>query len=136
MRILVPVDGSDNSMHAVEFIASRTTLLGSNPEIEILNVQLPLPARACRLVGQDSLTRYYEDEAEKVFLPVRQELSKVGYQASESFVVGEASDAISAEAEKFGADLIVMGSRGQTVCVASSLVRSLMACWPNQSAQC
>ena len=54
MRILVPVDGSENSMHAVEFIASRTTLLGSNPEIEVLNVQLPLPARACRLVGQDS----------------------------------------------------------------------------------
>ena len=52
MRILVPVDGSENSMHAVEFIASRTTLLGSNPEIEVLNVQLPLPARACRLVGQ------------------------------------------------------------------------------------
>lgn len=39
MRILVPVDGSENSMHAVEFIASRTTLLGSNPEIEVLNVQ-------------------------------------------------------------------------------------------------
>ena len=114
MRILVPVDGSENSMHAVEFIASRTTLLGSNPEIEVLNVQLPLPARACRLVGQDSLTRYYEDEAAKVFEPVRAELNKVGFQAGEAFLVGEASDSIAAEAEKFGADLIVMGSRGQT----------------------
>ena len=88
MRILVPVDGSENSMHAVEFIASRTTLLGSNPEIEVLNVQLPLPARACRLVGQDSLTRYYEDEAAKVFEPVRAELNKVGFQAGEAFLVG------------------------------------------------
>ena len=114
MRILVPVDGSENSMHAVEFIASRTTLLGSNPEIEVLNVQLPLPARACRLVGQDSLTRYYEDEAAKVFEPVRAELNKVGFLAGEAFLVGEASDSIAAEAEKFGADLIVMGSRGQT----------------------
>ena len=101
MRILVPVDGSENSMHAVEFIASRTTLLGSNPEIEVLNVQLPLPARACRLVGQDSLTRYYEDEAAKVFEPVRAELNKVGFQAGEAFLVGEASDSIAAEAEKF-----------------------------------
>ena len=98
MRILVPVDGSENSMHAVEFIASRTTLLGSNPEIEVLNVQLPLPARACRLVGQDSLTRYYEDEAAKVFEPVRAELNKVGFQAGEAFLVGEASDSIAAEA--------------------------------------
>ena len=114
MRILVPVDGSENSMHAVEFIASRTTLHGSNPEIEVLNVQLPLPARACRLVGQDSLTRYYEDEAAKVFEPVRAELNKVGFQAGEAFLVGEASDSIAAEAEKFGADLIVMGSRGRS----------------------
>lgn len=26
MRILVPVDGSENSLHAVEFLTSRTTL--------------------------------------------------------------------------------------------------------------
>ena len=30
MRILVPVDGSPNSMNSLEFIAGRTTLLGSN----------------------------------------------------------------------------------------------------------
>ena len=114
MRILVPVDGSENSMHAVAFIAGRTTLLASDPKIEVLNVQLPLPARACRLVGQDSRTRYYEDEAEKVFEPVRCALAKVGFQANESYVVGEAADAIAAESEKLGADLIVMGSRGQS----------------------
>ena len=66
MRILVPIDGSSNASNALKFIAGRTTLIGSNPTIELLNVQQPLPARACRLVGQDALTRYYEDEAEKV----------------------------------------------------------------------
>ena len=77
MRILVPVDGSTNSLNAVSFIASRQTLLGSNPDIELLNIQLPLPARACRLVGQDAIQRYYEDEAEKVFEPARKILQKV-----------------------------------------------------------
>lgn len=114
MRILVPVDGSDNSMNAVEFIASRTTLLGSDPSIEILNVQFPLPARACRLVGQDSLTRYYEYEAEKALEPVRNVLAKVGFKPTESYLVGEAAETIAAEADKLGADLIVMGSRGQS----------------------
>ena len=114
MRILVPVDGSENSLHAVEFITSRTTLLGSNPEIEMLNVQLPLPARASRLVGQDALARYYEDEAEKIFEPVRKMLGSVSFKANESFVVGEAAEAISQEASKINADLIVMGSRGQS----------------------
>ena len=114
MRILVPVDGSTNSLNAVSFIATRTTLLGSDPDIELLNVQLPLPARACRLVGQDAIQRYYEDEAEKVFGPTRKILEKVGFKASESFVVGEPAPSIAKAAEKTGADLIVMGSRGQS----------------------
>ncbi len=113
MRILVPVDGSENSLHAIEFIASRATLLGSHPDIEVLNVQLPLPTRAGRLVGQDSLTRYYEDEAEKVFEPVREKLLAVGVKAQEAFLVGDPSDVIAEEAARFKADLIVMGSRGQ-----------------------
>lgn len=114
MNILIPIDGSTNSLNAVSFISTRQTLLGSNPKIELLNVQLPLPARACRLVGQDALQRYYEDEAEKVFEPARKILQKVGFKASESFVVGEAAESIAAAAEKTGADLIVMGSRGQS----------------------
>lgn len=114
MRILVPVDGSTNSLNAVSFISTRTTLLGSAPEIELLNVQLPLPARACRLVGQEAIQRYYEDEAEKVFEPARKILEKVGFKASESFVVGEPAPSIARAAEKTGADLIVMGSRGQS----------------------
>lgn len=114
MRILVPVDGSTNSLNAVSFISTRKTLLGSNPEIELLNVQLPLPARACRLVGQEAIQRYYEDEAEKIFEPARKILEKVGFKASESFVVGEAAPSIANAAEKTGADLIVMGSRGQS----------------------
>ena len=114
MKILVPVDGSKNSLNAVQFIGSRKTLLGSEPKIELLNVQLPLPARACRLVGQDAIQRYYEDEAEKVFEPSRKILEKEGYQASEAFTVGEAAPTIAKAAEDIDADLIVMGSRGQS----------------------
>ena len=114
MRILVPIDGSTNSLNAVSFIATRQTLLGSNPSIELLNIQQPLPARACRLVGQDALTRYYEDEAAKVFEPARKILEKAGFHPTESFVVGEAAESISKTAEKVGADLIIMGSRGQS----------------------
>ena len=113
MRILVPIDGNEISENAVDFIASRTTLLGSTPEIEILNVQLPLPTRACRLVGQDSLQRYYEDEAEKVFQPVREKLAKVDFHANEAFLAGDPSDAITEEAQKSNADWSVMGARGQ-----------------------
>ena len=64
MKILLPIDGSEYSKYAIDFLASRVTLLGSNPDIELLNVQVPLPARARRLVGNDALERYYEEEAD------------------------------------------------------------------------
>ena len=62
MKILVPIDGSSYSENSLSFVASRTSLLGQTPEIELLVVLDPLPARAARLVGKDSLTRYYEEE--------------------------------------------------------------------------
>ena len=54
MKILVPIDGSSYSDNSLEFVASRATLLGKNPEIELLVVLAPLPTRAARLVSKDS----------------------------------------------------------------------------------
>ena len=45
MKILVPIDGSEFSKHSIEFVTSRATLLGHNPEIELLSVQAPVPAQ-------------------------------------------------------------------------------------------
>ena len=45
MRILVPVDGSASSRAAVRFLAGRETMLGQNPEIELLTVQNVVPQR-------------------------------------------------------------------------------------------
>ena len=55
MKILIPVDGSVYSDNAVAFVASRTTLIGHEPHIVLLNVQAPLPARASRLVSREAL---------------------------------------------------------------------------------
>ena len=60
MKILVPIDGSEFSKHSIEFVTSRATLLGHNPEIELLSVQAPVPARASKLIGNGSLSGYYD----------------------------------------------------------------------------
>ena len=114
MKILLPIDGSEYSKYAIDFLASRQTLLGSNPDIELLNVQVPLPARARRLVGKDALARYYEEEAEKVFASARKSLKQNGLVTTEKFVAGAPAEKIAEEADAIKADLIVMGSRGLT----------------------
>lgn len=114
MKILVPIDGSSYSENSLAFVASRTTLLGHNPDIELLVVLDPLPARAARLVGKDSLMNYYEDEAEKIFKPARKFLKSAKITVRESFIVGDPSEKIAEEAERLDVDLIIMGSRGHT----------------------
>ena len=65
MKILIAVDGSNFSRMAIEFIASRDTLIRSNPDIQVLNVRWPLPAHPARIVGLPVVREYYGDEADK-----------------------------------------------------------------------
>jgi nucleotide-binding universal stress UspA family protein len=114
MRILLPVDGSKYSRAAIDFVASRSTLVGANPEVQVLNVQLPIPARATRVVSGDVVSSYYTDEAEKALKPARTRLLKAGLSPSFRYAVGHPASEISAAAAKGRADLIVMGSHGRS----------------------
>lgn len=114
MKILLPIDGSKHSSAAVEFIASRTTLIGSDPHVDVLNVQLNVPARAARAVGKELVRAYHEEESDKVLKPALLQLAKAGIEAAAHPRVGHPAEEISAAAEKFKSDLVVMGSHGRT----------------------
>lgn len=114
MKILVPYDGSSYSTNSLEFVASRTTLLGKEPTIRLLLVQQPLPSRAVQLLSPDGVKAYFDEEAEKLLKPARKFFKKNHIAAEEKIVQGDPSEMIAQEAEAFGADLIVMGSRGRT----------------------
>ena len=45
MKILVPLDGSTQANAALDFVASRSTLIGQDPEVHLLNVQPTLTIR-------------------------------------------------------------------------------------------
>jgi len=114
MKILLPVDGSEYSRAAVEFVASRSTLIGKEPRVDVINVQLAVPARAARVVGKAALTDYYSDESARVLKPVLRRLAKAGLTAEAKYLVGHPGEEISAAAVRDKVDLIVMGSHGHT----------------------
>lgn len=118
MRILIPVDGSKHAMAAVRFVASRTTLIGKDPQIELLNIQPPVPMRMARAVGKSLCASYHENEADKVLRPALRLLDKAGFSVSARHAVGHAAELIAQATEKprgkktGPVDLTVMGSHG------------------------
>jgi nucleotide-binding universal stress UspA family protein len=114
MRILMPIDGSNYSKAALAFIASRSTLIESQPDVELINVQYPVPARAARYAGKELVRSYHESEAKKVIRPALAMLKRAGLQASVKSVVGIPGVEVGRIAAEDAADLIVMGSHGHT----------------------
>lgn len=114
MKILIPVDGSDPSNAALDFVASRSTLIGQEPEVHVLNVQSTLSVRVSRAIGREEAKAYQRAQADDVLHPAVERLKRAGVSAKASYVLGNRSDAIGAVAVRGGTDLIVMGSRGHS----------------------
>jgi len=112
MRILVPLDGSDYSKRALAFLSTRSTLIGTNPELHLLNVQPPIAGRAAAQLGRALTRRIYESEAEAVLAPARKTLAKAGIEAEAHAESGHAAERIAAFADDLKADLIVLGAHG------------------------
>lgn len=114
MRLLIPIDGSSLSNAAVDFVASRSTLIDGQPEIELLNVQYPIPSRAARVAGRELVREYHAAEADSVIEPAVKTLKLAGLKPKVTSVVGTPATEVVKCARAVGADLIVMGSHGHT----------------------
>ena len=79
-----------------------------------MSVQAPVPARASKLIGNGSLSGYYDEEANVILEPAIEALKAAGVKATARYAVGEAAPTIAKVAEESGADLIIMGSHGRS----------------------
>ena len=108
------IDGSKFSRTAVEFVASRSSLIGVDPEVLLLNVQPPVPVYVVGSAGRKAVSKYHQDEAEIVLKPALSRLQDAGLDVSERYAVGQPAEQISVMAAKNKADLIVIGSHGHS----------------------
>ena len=114
MRILMPVDGSEYSKAAVAFVASRATLLKNPTEVELVNLQYRVPPRAARALGKETVRSYHEAEAAKALKSAAAALKRAGANATARYAVGTVAHDLAAIVANDRADLIVMGSHGDT----------------------
>ncbi len=113
MKVLLAVDGSDDTKKMLAYLATHEDLLGKAPQYVVLNVQMAIPARAAKAVGKDTVQEYHQAEADAVLGPVCKFLDRHEAKYTSSFRVGHAAEEILRAAKKAKVDLIVMGSRGR-----------------------
>ncbi len=112
MKILVAVDGSSFTKRMLAYLTAHDEFPGRGHDYTVLHTVPPVPPRAAAVLDKATLEGYYQDEAEKVFKPIRTFLLKQGLEAKFVHKVGHAAETIAAYAEKGKYDLMVMGSHG------------------------
>lgn len=130
MKVLLAVDGSEDTKKMLAYFATHEDLLGPSPTLVVLNVQPAVPTHAARVVGKDAVAEFQRTEAEKVLAPVCRFLDRHNVTYTSSHRSGHAADEILRTAKKSKVDLIVMGShgrRGISSLLLGSVTQSVLA---------
>ena len=111
-KILLPVDGSEGSVHAAQHVASIAARMKAL-EVHLVNVQ-PLGDdwMVRRMIRQEELATMEKGWAELAIAPARDILKAAGVPCSEHVLQGEAAQSIARLARELACDQIVMGTRG------------------------
>ena len=112
-KVLIPVDGSEHSLHAVEHVIRGAARDSAAPEVHLLNVQPQILSGHARMyLKKDVVDEYYQEEAMKALKPAQDKLDQAGVKYLASHQVGNAPEIIARYVKAKGCDMVVMGSRG------------------------
>jgi nucleotide-binding universal stress UspA family protein len=123
-RILVPVDGSESSLHAVDHLIKRATWFKDPFEIHLLNVQPPLPGDVGRFLDAGQIRDFHRDEGFKDLEEARRRLDGAGIRYLFHIGIGEPAEIIAEYAREQGCDEIILGTHGRSS-IASLLMGSV-----------
>lgn len=109
LKILVPVDGSRNAMHAVRHVIAE---FRKNPgfEVHLLNVQAPFSKHIARFSAKQDRDEHHKEQAEGVLAPLRRMLEEVRLPFAEHVRVGRRAETIADEAKRLQCDHIVLAT--------------------------
>ena len=117
MKILLAVDGSAYTKHMLAYLAAHDELIGTLHGSTVAHIGTAIPPRAAAAVGKEVVKKYHDDEAEKVFKPIRAFFKQRQIDATFVHKVGPAGETIARLAEQGKFDLVVMGSRGHAALI-------------------
>jgi nucleotide-binding universal stress UspA family protein len=110
LKVLMPVDGSENSLRTARFVMQKAALYKEPLELHLLNVQRPFPGTVRGVHGEAE--KYHHDEGIKALAATRKLLDDGGVKYVYHISVGEAGEIIAHFVKDKQIDQVVMGTRG------------------------
>jgi nucleotide-binding universal stress UspA family protein len=116
MKVLIAVDGSKQSLDAVQCLVDHADWYREKPKVELLTVHLPVPKlpRMGMAVGKGQIQRYYREEGEARLAAARRRLDAAGIEYAATVLVGPVAETIVKRAKETRCDLIYIGTRGMS----------------------
>jgi nucleotide-binding universal stress UspA family protein len=112
-KVLVPVDGSENSDRGVDFLIKSAQWYREAIEIHLLTVQHHMPyGRAVSAVAGGEIEKYHQEAGLKALESARARLDAAQMPYTFHIGVGVPAEIIAQYARKQDCDQIVMGTRG------------------------
>lgn len=112
-KVLVPIDGSENSMRAIQHAISMAKLTPC--EIHVLSVQLPIRlGEEISTLSRDAIDSYLHRTGDQVLDIARDVMQRAGVPCFGHVKIGDIATTITDFAVREKMDEIVMGTRGMS----------------------
>ena len=112
MRTLVAVDGSENALRAVQFVAAVSTQLKQPLSVCLLTVQMPLGPNVKKFISQEDREAHHREKGMEALASAREILEKAGVPYDHHIGLGHAAEVIMDYAKANNVQHIVLGTRG------------------------
>lgn len=112
VKVLVAVDGSEYTRRIVDFLTSNLDIMHQPAEFTVLHAVQKMSQHAVAVLDRSMVKRYYQEEANRIFRPIRKRFKTHAMEAKFIYKVGNAAEVISGEAESGRFDILIMGAQG------------------------
>ena len=110
--ILLPVDGSENSVRAVHRAIELSKETGGSKLLLVTAFPPIVSGNVKRFFSAEEIQSYYQEEGQKALAPAKAVLEAAGVAYEDEVLVGPIAQSIAEYAKKNQVDTIIMGTRG------------------------